>query len=490
MQPTSPTPPPSGPLSPPCELSLTELIRLRTGIAIQPHQREKLREALALACERFGHSSCEALIQRLAAHPDGCPEQEFLIGEITVGESYFFRDPVQIAFLRETLLPRLIASKQARGERSLRIWSAGCAGGQELYTIAILLRELLPDFDAWQLHLLGTDINTRVLAQAVRGRYRSWSFRATTQATLARHFVPEGPYWGVTQSLKERVKFCYLNLRDDRFPSILTETNALDLILCRNVFIYFDPETVQRVMEKFAACLVPGAVVMVASTDPLVPVAGLRMNQAGDIFFLEREGEPLPHSAPPRPTPPAVWAPPPLPPSPPPAAPPVSPPLPSPEWAQLLRERRWPEVLAVVEQRLAREGRTTALLQLRARCLANVGLLTEAAACGREALDRDPLDRIGQFTYALVLIELDRPREAEAALRRALYLDPGFAEAHYQLGLLALRGGDAVGGRKRLRVALSLLEDQDPSSEVVHAEGMTRSRLADILRSELSIYDE
>lgn len=255
-------------LAPDIEEQLCLLVRERTGIRILDHQMDTLRRTVADGLSRFGHGDAADYLAALRAARASSPEHEHLIAGITVGESYFFRDQAQMAWLREQWLPQLIAQRRAENNLSLRIWSAGSSDGQELYSLAMMLAEQLPDLEHWNLHLLGTDINAEALARALRGRYSEWSLRATPEAARKRHFRQEKQrMWSISAALRGHVHFAYLNLREDSFPSMLSETNALDLILCRNVFIYFDPTIVAEVMRKFHTCLLPGGHLLLGASD-------------------------------------------------------------------------------------------------------------------------------------------------------------------------------------------------------------------------------
>ena len=124
------------------------------------------------------------------SHADSAVDLEAFIAELTIGETYFFRHRAQFDALERTILPDLIARRSQ--ERRLRIWSAGCATGEEPYSLAILLDRMLPDREAWSVMILGTDINRASLEQAQRGTYRSWSFRGVDQATQRRYFTRSG----------------------------------------------------------------------------------------------------------------------------------------------------------------------------------------------------------------------------------------------------------------------------------------------------------
>src|SRR5205085_1716639 len=126
-----------------------------------------------------------------------------------------------------------------RKVQRLRVWSAGCATGEEAYSLAILLEELLPDLAFWDVQILATDINRRSLARAQVGVYSPWSFREVPEGIQARYFTVQGRNFEVLPRIRERVSFAYLNLVEDNYPSLLNHTHDLDLILFRNVLIYF-----------------------------------------------------------------------------------------------------------------------------------------------------------------------------------------------------------------------------------------------------------
>jgi chemotaxis protein methyltransferase CheR len=482
-----------------CEEQLCAFVRERTGLRIHDHQLETLRRTVAEGCARFGHASCDDYLSALAQAAANSPEHEHLIAGITVGESYFFRDQAQMDFLRRVWLPERIARRRAEGDLYLRIWSAGSSDGQELYSLAIMLYELLPDIERWNLHLLGTDINAGALARAMRGRYSNWAFRATPESLREQYFQPDGAsQWQVSPHLRRRVKFTYLNLNEDSFPSILTETNALDLILCRNVFIYFDPAVVRHVMAKFHASLAPGGCLLLGTSDLMdsSTLDGFQLHTLSNAFYLVRgDSEPVVATAAPaepgtRPSPAAVA----------PAAPGVAP---APAEARpataaaegigdiirLLAREAWGEALAEVERRQRAGADDAVIWQFRAKALANLGRARDALEACERSLAADPTDKHTHFIRALVLIELNRLPAAEEALKRTLYLDRGFVEAHFQLGLLQLRRGRRAGGLKSLRNALDIADAAIPDRRLHDAAGMDHARMAAILRNQLRMHE-
>ena len=230
-------------------LRFYELIQMRTGIRVGENRREILTQALKEGLESV---KCTGLHQFFSCLQDAQTDSEVwnnLVRKITVGETYFFRDSDTIEALRRYILPDLIARHQT--DRTLRLWSAGCATGEEPYTLAILLRQILSDIDRWKILILATDINRQFLSQAIAGRYRAWSFRETDPATQSTYFTRDGDTFTLEPAVREMVTFAYHNMADDNYPSPTNQTSNLDLILCRNVTIYLPTSLIHDIANRF-----------------------------------------------------------------------------------------------------------------------------------------------------------------------------------------------------------------------------------------------
>jgi chemotaxis protein methyltransferase CheR len=180
-------------------------------------------------------------------------EWEELVPPLTIGESYFFRDSGQFSLLRQQVIPELIERNSAA--RSLRIWSAGCSTGEEPYSLAILVHELLPTRSHWNIVIVGTDVNKRALAAAQRGIYRQHSLRTLDPSLRNRYFHQHRGDWELDSHFRSMVSFHPVNLLKDSFQDSTVHLTDIDLILCRNVFIYFDRAAVTRVVSKFTKTL-------------------------------------------------------------------------------------------------------------------------------------------------------------------------------------------------------------------------------------------
>ncbi len=497
-------------ISPSQEELLCRFILKRTGIRLLDHQLNQLRKTVNSACKKFGYDSCDTYLSVIEDKTDISPELEYLIAGITVGETYFFRDKGQIKFLQEQWLSQIIRQKEKKGDKQLRIWSAGSSSGEEIYTMAILLAEAIDAPENWNIKLLGTDINTRVLSKAVAGRYTNWSFRATSDQLRNEYFTTAGNVHTIKHGLRKQVEFAYLNLAQDNFPSILTSTNHLDLILCRNVFIYFTPEVIHKILEKFSRCLNTGGILMVGASDLVESnSSGFCYRHVGDIGYYQLVDMPPEHSlvkpqkkrtAHPRrrilSTNKGViekksheWRtkltgqq----------ASQPVSQGLPLPqeykEIIKLLGQERWQETLAVIDSQIKNNGTNALLCQWQAKALANLGQLEQAVEACSQSLVLDNTEKHTHFLHGLILADLGRSDEAIAALRKTLYLDHNFIEAHYRLGLLLLNSDQYKPGLKSLKNALVCAEKTDPDRHVHDAVGLTVGRLVEILKQEIELY--
>jgi chemotaxis protein methyltransferase CheR len=200
-------------------------------------------------------------------------EQELneIMDVLTTNETYFFRESFQLKAFSEEVIPELIKSKTARGDRSLRIWSAGCSTGEEPYTVAMLL-STIPELSAWKIEIIGTDISHKVLKHARRAVYGKSSFRATEESDLQRFFHQQDDGYKVNDSIREMVTISHLNLFDTNRLAML---GKVDLIFCRNVIIYFDQAAKKRVIESFHSALHDGGFLLLGHSESLMNITTL-----------------------------------------------------------------------------------------------------------------------------------------------------------------------------------------------------------------------
>ncbi len=233
---------------------LIDLVDKQTGLKIRPTEKESFVKKLQDRIKVLRLSSAEEYYY-LLNKSDFISQKEWkeLATIITNTESYFFRDQGQFLLLKNHLLPELIERK--RSTKNLRIWSAGCSTGEEPYSLGILLQELIDDRQKWDIQLLATDLNQNAIAKAKQGIYSPWSFRSLDQNIINKYFHKIHNDYQINGSIREMTQFELLNLKTDYFPQENGLIHHLDLIICRNVFIYFSKETIGLIVDKFTKSL-------------------------------------------------------------------------------------------------------------------------------------------------------------------------------------------------------------------------------------------
>lgn len=458
-----------------------------------------LLRGLKQVARELAQPDAETCIRWLLTTPLEQRQIEILASHLTVGETYFYREPAVFAALEQHVLPPLIAERRATGSRSLRLWSAGCCTGEEAYTLAILLDRLLPDLAQWNITLLATDINPHFLARARTGSYRDWSFRGTPAWFKEGYFTSMGDgNHQLLARIRRLVRFGHLNLVDDRYPALDNDTNSMDLVLCRNVLMYFEEQGIRAVLDKLYRALTPdGWLVLSATEGSSGSLAGfyaapfseatLYCKKAGRAPppLLPAEAAPLPDLAPPiwytRPEEPAVTRPlsatdPRPESSPPPAA--------DSAYCQALKHYTrgdYAQAAAALADAAADDATSLALA---ARTWANLGQLDEARRWGEAAVTADKCDPALRYLLASLLAEQGCHAAAVAALKQALYLDQDFVLAHFALGNLYRRLDQPEQTARHLATARHLLGNYPPETPLPAAEGLTAGRLLDIIDSE------
>jgi len=470
-----------------------DVIRGLTGLAFPESRREVLAGGVARGMRRAGTLDPSAYLERLRADP---AELDALVAEITVGETYFFRDPEQFRVIREEILPALLRDHT---RRPLRVWSAGCASGEEPYTLAIVLREVGAGSAA---QIVGTDISRPALAAARRADYGRWSLRTTAPDIGARYFERVGTRFVLAPAIRRLVEFRYLNLAADSFPSLASGVWGLDLILCRNVLIYFDTDTVRQVAGRLVGALAPDGWLVLGASDPplaglaacdvVVTAAGLAYRRAeqGNVHRIiapaRADGAPVAPVS--RLEPLAVPAPAPLEPAVPsePAAGRAG--LREIEDAVRAYEARDYTGAAVAARRVIHGGNgDPAAWVTLVRSLANTGDLESAGRACAAALERHRMSAEIAYLHGVLLAEAGRLRQAADALRRALYLDRELVVAHLALAAVLAREGDVGGARRALRNATRALGPAPGMEAVPASDGAPAARLAAAARAHLSL---
>jgi chemotaxis protein methyltransferase CheR len=238
---------------------LAELVRRRSGIALAESKAALILRRLAPVARTFGFKDASTLLTGLAHPPEelACAVTEAM----TTQDTWFFRDPEVFDLLEKSLLPGLVVNR--RHKQRLRIWSAGCATGQEAYSLAMILEELALAASGWAIELLATDISGEAVARAKSGFFADHEVaRGLPAARRLRHFVRDGAGWRVHERLRRGVTFRTFNLLDD-----YGWLGEIDLILCRNVLMYFDQHTRSAALRKVSHALAADGVLVLGTRE-------------------------------------------------------------------------------------------------------------------------------------------------------------------------------------------------------------------------------
>ena len=456
----------------------------------------------------------------------GRKELKRLISILTVGETYFFRDSSQFDALISHVLPALIKQKLENIEYSglkitphLRIWSAGCATGEEPYSIAMALKEMLPNIQEWNVFILGTDIDNEALERAKIARYSSWSFREDRAKQLRKKYFIDDPktrYFQLHSDIRNMVTFQPINLIENDYPNNFNNVANMDLIICRNVTIYFKQKTTQQVINRFYKTLVKDGWLIVGHAES--SLSTYRAYQArsfkGAIFY-QKTGTPTrwPNSweeqtssdqpAKPKPKlkPSTVLK-------------PTShfKPKKSPnnrlvsnltttspknsdgyETTQklLVKDKTYDYKAA---QKLLAEGKTYKAIEklqkniaatpefapsysLLGRAYANLGRWAEAKTACQKAIDLNQLITEAYVTLALIYQHENELELAIDNLKKATYIDHKAPLSYFNLGLLYKSTNQQDKAKRSFQVAIKLLEKLPPDRVIPGTDGEVARRL-------------
>ncbi len=266
-----------------------QLISSKIGLQIRPQDRHNLCQKILDRMQVLKIQEPEKYYQILNEKSfESQNEWRELVLLLTTVESYFMRDRGQFDLLKKVILPELIDRKRKLQNAlgivpTLRLWSAGCSTGEEPYSLAILLKQLISDWPQWKILILGTDINEKVIEKAQQGVYSPWSFRLVDPQVQKQYFNQRQIEWEISRELRQSVNFSCVNLIADDFPNIYKNIYNFDLILCRNVFVYFEHQYISLVLKKFAKTLRAGGYLMTGHAE----VHGQIMNEFLPKVFPE-----------------------------------------------------------------------------------------------------------------------------------------------------------------------------------------------------------
>ncbi len=500
-------------------LRFRDLIRQRSGLDFHEKKQNDLQIGLSKALQ----SLPEALRQhspspwdldtyyhflREATTPAARAEMDRLINLLTIGETYFFRDSAQFDALVTHVLPELIARKRAAaaavGQKppvapQLRLWSAGCATGEEPYSLAILLYELIPDLEQWQILILATDINRDALQRAREAVYSEWSFREErAKAIRSLYFTRQGKRYQLHDKIRRMVTFDYLNLIKSDFPAVPNNTVSMDLIMCRNVTIYFTWEITLKLIQKFYQALVDGGWLVVGHSEP--SLTGYRVFQAHtfpnallyqktarstswptDWEGLDPAKKSVSQTLPLTPPPATQSRTKPLQPSklPLPEDQPLAQLTLSETIQMLLSQGQLDQATEILVGNLSEIPKTqrAALHCSLARAYADQGQWEQARQWGQRAIQLDPLLTEAYYLLAMMDDYIGETEQAIDKLKKVIYLDRAGPLPHFNLAVLYNKQNQVKQAQRTLNNVVKILTKLPPETIIPDSGGSSAKRL-------------
>ncbi len=248
-------------------INLRNLIYERTGMQFGENKIYYFKKRVQKRMETRGLEKVSEYIKYLKMFDRDSREFQDLINLITVNETYFFREFDQLAIFGENCLEEVVAQKRAKGDRSLKVFSAACSSGEEPYTLAIILKEMLEDFRSWNITVKGVDIDENVLQAARSAEYDPRSVKDVPADYLDKYFTRmSADKYRVNPEIRSMVSFEHVNLMDRR---ALRSERDYDFVFCRNMLIYFDDQSRKQVVERFYTMLNKGGFIFLGHAESL-----------------------------------------------------------------------------------------------------------------------------------------------------------------------------------------------------------------------------
>lgn len=462
---------------------IINFIEQRTGIVLNERNRIQLGQLLD---DLLKTQDLESMFEHLASKTYNDALWQRIIQTITIGETYFFRNKSHIQALRKTILPALIQHHRDTGFKQLRIWSAGCATGEEPYTLAMLIYELIDDIRDWSISILATDINDAYLSLGRHGVYARNSFRAETEADITEKWFDQvdNTHYRVKSYIHQMVTFSHLNLVQDMFPSFDNYTANMDLIMCRNVTIYFDQMTTRRIVDQFYDAINRGGWLIVGHSEPNMSIYRnfdtvnlentVAYRKSEDINSTTSVNEAtitrnIPVPAPAKPSPP-------------------KPVIESKPRQVEPRTHTWSPSPTTEPNQAKSSRKSLALAELlkQAEQAADSGKWSEALQLLDKIEQQDKLNPMLHYLRGIVYMERGKTSEALDSLRQAIYCDADFIMAHYMVGDIYIREGDRNKADHHWRRAHKLAKYLPALKVVPGSSGMSANEFVELITYRLN----
>lgn len=462
--------------------SLRSVVAQRFGLRCEESDLDHLASIFRQRMREAHSADASSYALRLASDRT---ELRALAPLLTVGETSFMRNADNFRVLGELALPERARVRGA--ERRLRILSAGCASGEETYSLAVIVGEH-PELRGWDVRITGIDVNPAAIELARRARYSDWSLRDTPAALREKYFRPAGRDHLLVDEVKQLVAFEERNLVDE--DPVFWRPESFDVVFCRNVLMYFTPDAMQAIVARIVRSLAPGGFLFLGYAENLRGIVkDLHLRHSNETFFYQRRTaeEQAAHEREASAEPwydavgrssarvASLTQPPPE----------SQPRLDIATGLQLLQRERQGEVKEVVKVLPPETNGDPDAQLLRAVLLTNAGRFHDAEEVCRRLLERDELNAGAHYLMALAR---DHEGDLSGAVEHdetAIYLDPTFAMPRLHLGLVAKRRRDLPTTRRAIGEALQLLAREDASRIVLFGGGFTREALLEFCGAEL-----
>jgi len=457
---------------------IKQLIQERCGLYFQDHELKNLEQAVAIRMRSSGIASVDQYLRQLTG-PDG---REFLelLNLLTIRHTFFFRDRAQFAALREVVLPRLLEAKRRPSVSQkplLRIWSAGCSTGEEPYSIAMVVADLVPALQEWDIEILAMDVSTQALEFARRGIYEASSMQWIEAEQRRRYFVETsgskaGSTYRVRENIRALVRFTHQSLLEGSFP------DHLDVIFCRNVMIYFDRSTMEGLIDRFRSSLVDDGYLFIGYSEcPQSLSVGFKMLDHQDGVYYQkvpvqsnRRSGTLPQAG---------------------AGPRTSvqhgdrvkADLPAVALVQIeeaIRGKDYERALALIGSFRGREPNRVESYYWAAHVHTNQGDYGLAKAELERLLRINAFFAPAYYLRGTIHLQEQDLDQAKTALKQAIFLDPRLAMARLTLATVYQQEDETAEAIREYRNAAKLLSEGPAEAEVPYSGGFTRVMLTGV----------
>ena len=444
--------------------TVSEEIELKFGLYFSEHRFKDLKRCLINAAN-LKRIDLDLYIELFLSKRLSIQDYKELANCLTIGETYFFRDKKLFDVLRKNIIPNIIYSK--RENKTITFWSSGCSTGEEAYSIAILMKELLLDFNQWNINIIATDINLNSLSKAKTAIYGEWSFRETDISFKDKYFdMIEHNQYKLKEEIKKSVTFTYLNLADETYAIDNNLIQDVDIIFCRNVLMYFSEEQAKKIVNRYYKILNSKGWLVVAPSESVFLNKTEFISTNINKTFLYGKAE---------------------------------------EKKQnktyfdsiILNESKCiekDEIYKTLEKSSTESTKAKVIeykvdYEEQCRIKANEGDLEKALLFCKKAINQNKVNPIYYHLLASIEQELGNINNAIDALKKAIYLDSNFIMAYFDLGNLFLKIGKNKEAIKNFDNANMLLqgfqEEQNiPSTESITA-GMLKHFITNILKEKI-----